>query len=167
MPQNSSQNSFNNITYFQHCQNSWTINIVQLHHVKKLNNSKFPKPSLQHEFQQKHTTTKWQCLNTKLAIKHEINNFPPPPPKKTHLEVHLRVRSIGLGVLKDPLFIIPFKWWMIFFPMKSKERRPIYSAKKREVWKMGFTKWVCSKNGQEHKDLKRCWGKCVKGGREV
>ena len=73
--------------------------------------------------------------------------------KKTHLEVHLKVWSMGLGVMREPLFIIPFKRWVIFFPMRSEERRPIRGwchcqCKEKGSLKMGFTKWVCSKNGQ-------------------
>ena len=78
--------------------------------------------------------------------------------KITHLEVHLRVWSMGLGVLKESLFIIPFKGWMIFFPWKVRkdgllEDETIVNAKKKEVWK-----WV-SQNGYEAKMAKntRIW----------
>ena len=92
--------------------------------------------------------------------------------RKTHLEVNFRMWSIGFGVLKEPLFFIPFKWWMIFLPMKSKKRRPIgrgwhFCAKKREDWKWVSQKWVCSKNGQKHKDLKKYWRGWVKGSWKV
>ena len=141
MPQNSSQNSFNNITYFQHCQNSWTINIVQLHHVKKLNNSKFPKPSLQHEFQQKHTTTKWQCLNTKLAIKNEINNFPPPPQKKLTLKSILECGAWVLGSWRIPSSSFHSSDGWYFFPWKVRKEGLFIVQRKGK-----FGKWV-SQNG--------------------
>ena len=57
-------------------------------------------------------------------MKHEINKFPKKK-KKTHLEVHLKVWSMGLGVMREPLFIIPFKRWVVFFPIKSEKGRPI------------------------------------------
>ena len=80
--------------------------------------------------------------------------------RKTHLEVHVGMWSMGLGVLKEPLLIIPFKSWMIFLSMRSKKRGSIgrrwhFGAKKRWVWKWVLQKWVCSKSGQEHKNLKK------------
>ena len=92
--------------------------------------------------------------------------------RKAHLEVHVGMWSIGLGVLKEPFFIIPFKWWMIFLSIKSKKRRPIgrgwqCCAKKRGVWKWVSQKWVCSKNAEKHKDMKKYWRGWVKGSWEV
>ena len=58
-------------------------------------------------------------------MKHEINKFPKKK-KKTHLEVHVGMWSMGFGVLKDPLFIILFKWWMVFFfPWKVRKEGPL------------------------------------------
>ena len=53
---------------------------------------------------------------------------------------------MGLGVLEEPFFLIPFKGWMIFFPLKVRKNGPLEDAivnakKKMEVWR-----WV-SKNG--------------------
>ena len=67
---------------------------------------------------------------------------------------------MGLGVLKEPFFIIPLKRWVVFFPLKVRkegllEDDAIGNAKKREIWKWVSHKWMCSKNGQEHKDLNR------------
>ena len=51
--------------------------------------------------------------NTMTMSQHQILNgtfkqhSPPPPP--FYLEVHVGMWSMGLGVLKEPLFIIPFK----------------------------------------------------------
>ena len=88
----------------------------------------------------------------------ETTFFQTKKQRKTHLEVHFRVWSMGLGVLKEPLFILPFKWWIVFFPMESKKRRLIgrgwhCCVKKREVWK-----WV-SQNGYVGKMAKstRIW----------
>ena len=55
----------------------------------------------------------------------------------------------------------------IFFSLKVRkegllEDDSIGNAKKKEVSKWVSQKWVCSKNGQEHNDLKRYWGKWVK-----
>ena len=69
---------------------------------------------------------------------------------------------MGLGVLEEPFFLIPFKGWMIFSPLKVRKNGPLEDAivnakkkKKNRALEMGFKKWVCSKDGQEHKDLKR------------
>ena len=55
-------------------------------------------------------------------------NLPTKKPKKkkkknlAHLEVLFRVWSMGLRILKEPLFLIPFKRWMIFLSIESKKR---------------------------------------------
>ena len=66
--------------------------------------------------------------------------------KQAHLKVHVGMRSMGLGVMKEPLFIIPFKGWVVFFSWKVRkegllEDDDIINAKKKEVWN-----WV-SQNG--------------------
>ena len=45
--------------------------------------------------------------------------------RKTHLDVHVSIWSIGLSVLNEPLFIMPIKCWIIFLTMKSKKRGSI------------------------------------------
>ena len=85
-------------------------------------------PRLQHnqpynaKFQNEQITIKWQCLNTKPSIKHEITKFPYKgiQKNKAHLEVHFGVWSMGLRVLEEPFFLIPFKWWY-FFPLKVRK----------------------------------------------
>ena len=72
--------------------------------------------------------------------------------RKTHLDVHVRIWSMGLGVLKKPLLIILIKCWIIFLAMKSEKRRSIgrrrhVGAKKRWIWN-----WVSPKMG--------VWQKC-------
>ena len=42
------------------------------------------------------------------------------PKNKAHLEVHFGVWSMGLRVLEEPFFLIPFKWWY-FFPLKVRK----------------------------------------------
>jgi len=58
--------------------------------------------------------------------------------RKTHLDVHVRIWSMGLEVLKEPLLIILIKCWIIFLAMKSKKRESIgrrrhVGAKKRWI----------------------------------
>ena len=52
---------------------------------------------------------------------------------------------MGLGVMEEPFFLIPFKGWVIFFPLKVGKEGPledvIDNAKKMKVWR-----WI-SKNG--------------------
>ena len=49
---------------------------------------------------------------------------------------------MGLGVLKEPFFIIPFKRWVIFFLIKNEKGRSIgrchCHAKKNGGLEMGF-----------------------------
>ena len=85
-PQNPSQNSFNNMTNYQHWQNSWATNIVQVTPwtknttIQKCSKAKITTWSTMQclKFQQDHTTTQWQCPNIKSSMEHE-NNIPPPP----------------------------------------------------------------------------------------
>ena len=68
--------------------------------------------------------------------------------RKTHIDVQVGIWSMGLRVLKEPLPIIPFKWWVIFLAMRSKKRGSIgrtrhVGTKKMEVLKIGFTKNGC------------------------
>ena len=94
--------------------------------------------------------------------------------KWAHLKVHFGwMWSMASRFLKEPLFLIPFKGWMIFLPIESKKRWPLRrcheSAKKKkiEVWRWVSRKWVCCKGGQELKDLKRYWGKWLKSSLEA
>ena len=81
---------------------------------------------------------------------------------KAHLEVHFGVWSIGLRVLEEPFFLIPFMWWMILFPTKSEERwsleRLHYQRKKKKkngglemgFKKMGFKKkWLRTQRSEK------------------
>ena len=49
---------------------------------------------------------------------------------------------MGLGVLEEPFFLIPFKGWMIFFPLKVRKNGPLEDAivnakkKKMELWRL-------------------------------
>ena len=123
--------------------------------------TRISKPTIQYaKFQQKQTSTKWQCLNIKLSKNMESTKFPTKKSKKwAHLEVHFGEWRMGLRILKDPFFIIPFKGWVILFPIKSKKRWPIgrchCQCKKKWRFGDGFQKWVYGKIGQEHKDLKK------------
>ena len=50
---------------------------------------------------------------------------------------------MGLRVLEEPFFLIPFKGWVIFFPIKSKKGWPIgrchcQCKKKNGGLEMGF-----------------------------
>ena len=84
VPKNSSQNSFNNTTCYIHCQIPWVTNIVQVTPCQKTQQFKnIPKAKITTwstmqcpKFQQEQTIAKWQCLNTKLSMKNEINKFP-------------------------------------------------------------------------------------------
>ena len=105
-------------------------------------------PTMQYaKFQQEQITTKWQCLNTKLSTKHEINKFPnkeiqkmSPPWSPFWSAEH---GSWGLGGALLPHSI---QGMDDIFPIKSKKEWPIgrcycQCKKKMEVWR-----WV-SKNG--------------------
>ena len=94
------------------------------------------------------------------------------PKKKTYLDVHVRIWSMGLGALKEPLLIIPFKWWWYFLPWEVRKEGPLEEDDILMQRKYGFEngfrqKWVCSKSAQEHKDLEKYWGRGVKGGWET
>ena len=62
-------------------------------------------------------------------------NFPTKKSRKrkTYLEVHFGMWCMGLGVLKEPFFIIPFKRWVIFFLIKNEKGRSIGDPFKRWV----------------------------------
>ena len=99
------------------------------------------------------------------------------PTKKPKNELTLKsFLECGAWVLEEPFFLIPFKGWVIFFPIKRKKGRPIgrchcqckkKKKKKNEGLEMGFKKWVCSKDDQEHKDLKNYWGRWMKASLEA
>ena len=78
------------------------------------------------------------------------------PTKKPKNELTLKsFLECGAWVLEEPFFLIPFKGWVIFFPIKRKKGRPIgrchcqcKKKKKMKVWR-----WV-SKNGFVAKMIK-------------
>ena len=156
-PQNPSQNSFNNITYCQHYQNSMSYqHCSRLHHV----NSKCPQSQdynmINHTMPQiskiahnnKMTMSQHQTLNeawTKKNSQKKKKNLPWSPCGN--------VEHGFWGLEGSPLHHSFQVMDGIFFPMKSKERRSFgrwchCSAKRREVWK-----WV-SQNGNEAKMAK-------------
>ena len=107
-PQNPSQNSPNNITNYQHYQNSMShqhcpnytiINQINTT-LQKCSKAKITTWSIIKcpKFQLEHTT-KWQCLTIKLSMKHGNNIF---PNKETKEKITLKsmwecgVRSWGL-----------------------------------------------------------------------
>ena len=136
-------------------------------------------PRLQHnqpynaKFQNEQITIKWQCLNTKPSIKNEITKFPYKEiqKNKAHLEVHFGVWSMGLRVLEEPFFLIPFKWWVILFPIKSERRwclgRCHYQCKKNESLEMGFKNGFVTKVVKNTKIWKNDWGRWMKASWET
>ena len=103
------------------------------------------------KFQKEHTTTKWQCLNIKLSMKHEQKKI--SQKKNSPWSPCGNVEHGFWGLEESPLHHSFQVMDGIFFPMKSKERRSFgrwchCSAKRREVWK-----WV-SQNGNEAKMAK-------------
>ena len=144
-PQNSNQNSFINATSYIHHQISGVINIVQISPCQITQQFKNAPRANKNEM----TMSQHQVLNktwNQFANK-ETKKMSPPWSLFWSVE-H------GSWILEEPFFLIPFKWWVIFFPIKSKKRRPIgrchCQCKKNEGLEMGFKKWVCSKDGQEH-----------------
>ena len=97
----------------------------------------------------------------KLSMKHETTFFQAKKPqKKTQLDFHVRIWSMGLRVLKKSIIIMPIKCWIIFFTMKSKKRGSIgrrrhFDAKKNRFENGFHQKWVCGKSAQKHKNLKK------------
>ena len=131
-------------------------------------------PTMQYaKFQQEQITTKWQCLNTKLSTKHEINKFPNKEIQKMSSPWSpfwsVEHGSWGLGGALLPHSI---QGMDDIFPIKSKKEWPIgrcycQCKKKNGGLEMGFKKWVCSKDGQEHKNLKRYWERWMKASLEA
>ena len=79
-----------------------------------------------------------------------------------------RIWSMGFRVLKEPLLIMPIKFWIIFLTMKSKKRGSIGRRRHVDAKKNGFQqKWVCGKSAQKHKDLKKYWGRWMREGWEA
>ena len=123
-------------------------------------------PRLQHnqpynaKFQNEQITIKWQCLNTKPSIKHEITKFPYKEIQKIKLTLKsiLECEAWVLGSWRSPSSSFHSSDGWYFFPLKVREdgvlEDAIINAKK---WKFGdgFQKWVCNKIDQEHKDLKK------------
>ena len=79
-------------------------------------------------------------------MEHEFNKFPNKETKKqAHLKVHVGMRSMGLGVLKEPIFIIPFKGWMVFFLHEKWEKKAYWkmvtlSMQRKRKFENGFHK---------------------------
>ena len=178
-PQNPSQNSSNNITDYQHYQNfishqhcpSYTM--IKNKHFKNA-----PKPTVQHD----------QSYNASNSNKRTQQNDNVSPSnfqwnmkqhfskqrnqRKTHLDVHLRIWSMGFRVLTKLLFIMPIKCLIIFLITKSKKigsfgRRRHFDAKKNGFENGFHQKWECGKRAQEHKDLKKYWGRWMREGWEA
>ena len=61
------------------------------------------------------------------------------------------------------IIIITFDEVWNYLAVCSELKRGCHLCKEKGSLEMGFTKWVWSKNDQEHKDLKRYWGWWVKG----
>ena len=160
-PKNLSQNSSNNITNYLHYPKFYKPpTLSKLHHdQKKKKKEKYNTSKMlqnQHYNMINHTMPQIPTRShNKMTMSHHqtfneawSNTFPNKKnQRKTHLDLHVRIWSMGLGVLKDPLLIIPFKWWMIYLAMRSEKRGSIgrkwhFDAMKRWVWK-----WVSPKMG--------------------
>ena len=118
-PQNPSQNSSSNITNYQHCQNSmshqhcpnYTITKNNKYNTSKMLQSQdynminHTMPQIPTRAHNKMTMSHQQTFNEawKQHFSKQRNQ------RKTHLEVRVGMWSMGLGVLKEPLLIIPFK----------------------------------------------------------
>ena len=173
------QNSSNNITDYQHYQNfishqhcpSYTM--IKNKHFKNA-----PKPTLQHDqsYNASNSNKRTQQndnvspLNFQWNMKQHFSKQ--RNQRKTHLDVHLRIWSMGFRVLTELLFIMPIKCLIIFLIMKSKKigsfgRRRHFDAKKNGFESGFHQKWECGKRAQEHKDLKKYWGRWMRGGWEV
>ena len=91
----------------------------------------------------------------KLSMKYAITFFSSKETKekKTNLGVYMTIWSMGPGVLKKSIIIIPIKCWMIFLTMKSKKRISLGGIRHFDAKKVGLEngfhqKWVCDENAQ-------------------
>ena len=143
--QNPSQNSSNNITNYQHCQNSIShqhcpsYTMIKNEHFKNA-----PKLTLQHD--QSYNAPNFN-KNTQQNDNGSPSNFQwsmkqhfskQRNQRKTHIDVHMRIWSMGPGVLKEPLLIMLIKCWIIFLTMKSKKRGSIERRRHFDSMKNGF-----------------------------
>ena len=133
------------------------LTLFKLHHYKKYNTSKMLQSQhynmINHTMPQTPTITQQNDnglpsnfqWSMEQHFSRQINQI------KTHLDVHVRKWSMGLGVLKEPLLIMPIKCWIIFLAMKSKKRGSIRRRRHFGAKKNGFEngfhqKWVCGKS---------------------
>ena len=154
-PKNLSQNSSNNITNYLHYPKFYKPpTLSKLHHDQKYNTSKMfqgqdynminhTMPQIPTRSHNKMTMSHHQTFNetwSNILLNKETKG-------KTHLDVHVRIWSMGLGVLKEPLLIITFKWWLIFLAMRSKKRGSIGRRWHFDARKDGFENGVLPKMG--------------------
>ena len=70
--------------------------------------------------------------------------------RKTHIDVYMTIWSMGHGVLKKPILIMPIKCGIIFLTMKSKKRGSLGGRSHLDAKKNGFhQKWVCGENAKK------------------
>ena len=142
MPQNSSQNSFNNITYYQHCQNSWTINIVQVTPCQKTQQFKITQAKLTTWIPTKTHNKKMTMSQHQTCNKKWNQQFPPPPPKKKlTLKSILECGAWVLGSWRIPSSSFHSSDGWYFFPWKVRKEGLFIVQRKGK-----FGKWV-SQNG--------------------
>jgi len=119
-PQNPSQNSSNNITNYQHGQNSMSYQHCPNYTITQKKNKCNTSKMLQSQDYNMNNHTMPQIptrAHNKMTISHDQTfngawkqNFSKQRnQRKTHLEVHVGMWSVGLWVLKETLLIIPFK----------------------------------------------------------
>ena len=125
--------------------------LSKLHHDKKINTSKMLQNQhynmIYHTIPQIPTRTHNKMTMSHRQIFNEAwnNIFPSKETqRKTHVDVHVRIWSMGLGVLKKPLLIMPIKCWIIFLTMKSKKRGSIGRRRHFDAKKNGFENRFCS-----------------------
>ena len=159
--------NFSQCQYSQNPNQNSSNNIIQATNIAQI--APWPKITLQECSKTNITTYNVPNCNNKMTISHHWNfqwNMKQHFPKlrnqwKSHLDVYMRILSMGLWVLKKPLLIMPIKCWIIFLTMKSKKRGPIGRRSHVDAEKNGFKKWVSPKMG--------VWQKCSKtqGSKEI
>ena len=178
-PQNPSQNSSNNITNYQHCQNSISHQhcpnyaMTKKTTLPKCSKAKITTWSIIQclKFQQ-YQTIKWQCLTIKLSMKHETTFCQTKEPKKKlTLTSMWEYGAWVLGSWRSPSSFHSNDG-CYFLPREVRKNGPLEEddilMQRKDGFENGFhQKWVCSKSSQEHKDLKKYWGRWVKEGWEA
>ena len=171
-----SQISSNNITNYQHCQNSISHQHCPSYTMIKNKNFKnAPKPTLQHD-QSYNTpnsnknTTKWQCLTIKFSMKHETTFFQAKKPKeKLTLMSMWEYGARVLGSWRSPSSSCQSNVGSYFLPWKVRKEDPLEEEdilmQRKMGLKMGSTKNGCvAKVLKKHKDLKKYWGRWMREG---